>query len=195
MTSDKSEEKSDDGFGYKEAGKFAAETIIISLILIGIPFLISGVWPPFVSVISDSMEPTMSRGDMIFIVENERFSDESDIEGIEVAEQEGEDGDVIVYRPNGQKNKTPVIHRAVLYVEEGENWVKKADSRYLSSNSCAFTSNCPAPNSGFITLGDSNNRYDQSVGISSPVKEEWVIGKAKQKIPFVGWIRVTLSGL
>jgi signal peptidase len=189
------DDESDNGFGYKEVGKFIVETLIISIILIGVPFLISGVWPPFVSIVSDSMEPTMTRGDMIFIVDNDRFSDSNDIDGIAVAEQNDSDGDVIVYYPNGEKNRTPVIHRAVLYVEEGENWVQKADSRYLASDSCTFTTNCPAPNSGFITLGDSNNQYDQDAGLTAPVKEEWIVGKAHQKIPFVGWLRVFFGGL
>lgn len=186
-------EKEDQNSLYVEAGKFVLETVIISGIIIGVPFLISGVWPPFVSVISDSMEPNMTRGDMVFIVENDRFAQENSIKGISFKSQENREGDVIIYYPNGNTNRTPVIHRAVLHAEEGENWVGKADPTYLTSDSCTFTANCPAPNSGFITLGDANTRYDQGADLSTPVKSEWIIGKSQLKIPLLGWIRVSLG--
>lgn len=192
-----SDEKSDEGNEnsmYKELGKFVVETLVISAIIIGIPFLISGVWPPFVSVISDSMEPNMTRGDMVFIVENDRFTEKDSIDGVSVQSQEDRKGDVIVYYPNGNEGQTPVIHRAVMHVEEGENWVERANETYLSSDSCTFADNCPAPNAGFITLGDANSRYDQSAGLSDPVRSEWIVGKSQAKIPFLGWIRVGLSG-
>jgi len=190
----KEENSEDEGDSiYVETGKFVAETIIISAIIIGIPFLISGVWPPFVSVISDSMEPNMTRGDMVFIVQNDRFTEQGSIDGISVESQENKKGDVIVYYPNGNNSKTPVIHRAVMHVEEEENWVERADSRYLNTDSCTFTANCPAPHSGFITLGDANSRYDQGADLSAPVKSEWIVGKSQFKIPFLGWIRVGLS--
>lgn len=191
MKEENSEEE-DDSI-YVETGKFILETIVISAIIIGIPFLISGVWPPFVSVISDSMEPNMTRGDMVFIVQNDRFTEKGSIDGISVESQENRTGDVIVYYPNGNNSRTPVIHRAIMHVEEGENWVERADPEYLASDSCTFTANCPAPNPGFVTLGDANSRYDQSADLSAPVRSEWIVGKSQIKVPFVGWIRVGLS--
>ena len=178
---------------YLKIGKFIVETMIISIIIIGIPFLISGVWPPFVSVISDSMEPNLTRGDIVFIVQNDRFTEQGSIDGISVKNQADRKGDVIVYYPDGNRSKTPIIHRAVMHVKTGENWVKRADPRYLTSNSCEFTANCPAPNSGFITLGDANNLYDQDADLSAPVKSEWIVGKSQVRIPFLGWIRVAFT--
>jgi len=168
--------------------------IIFSVFAIG-PFLLSGVWPPFTSILSGSMEPNINTGDMVFIVDNERFvSDSSSIYGVSPTENKeiesfNEYGDVIIFYPNGDETETPVIHRADLYVEEGENWVSEIDDDFLSINSCSTIANCPAPHNGFITIGDNNSEYDQIGGISEPVKEEWIIGKAKYRVPFVGSFR------
>lgn len=42
---------------------------VIGLLL----FTVSGVWPPLVAVESGSMEPNMERGDLIFVVDDDRF--------------------------------------------------------------------------------------------------------------------------
>jgi len=49
--------------------------------------------------------------------------------------------------------------------------------------------------SGFITHGDNNPReaIDQ-LGTSSPVKPDWVIGKAKGEMPWFGLIKLYISG-
>lgn len=179
----------------KEAGIFLLQTALVFGIIVGIPFLISGIWPPFVSVISDSMEPNMERGDMIFIVENDRFVDEGSINGISISNDGDERGDVIVFTPDGDRTETPVIHRAIDYAEEGDDWTENIDNEHLSSDSCDLVSNCPAPHNGFITLGDANDRVDQDAGISSPVKDDWIIGKSEQRLPYLGWVRITFTSL
>ncbi len=85
-------------------------------------------------------------------------------------------GDVIVYRPFGEAARTPVIHRAMYYVNESEPM---------------WPGGPPAPHSGYITQGDNNFLYDQSSGISQnqPVKPEWIIGVAEIRIPYLGWLR------
>ncbi|MCK5660704.1 MAG: S26 family signal peptidase, partial [Methanosarcinales archaeon] len=51
-----------------------------------------------------------------------------------------------------------------------------------------------APNDGYVTKGDHNTRYDQETGISTiPVKDEWVIGVARQSIPYLGYVRLTME--
>lgn len=179
----------------KETAVFIGQTAVVFTFIIGIPYLISGIWPPFVSVISDSMEPKMERGDMVFIVENERYESNNSIGGIDVENEGSSAGDVIVYIPNGDSTETPVIHRAIEYVDKGEDWTDQIDSEDLSSNSCDVIANCPAPHSGFITLGDANSRVDQDARISSPVKEEWIVGKSVQTIPYLGWIRIAFSSI
>jgi signal peptidase len=78
---------------------------------------------------------------------------------------------------------TPVIHRAIYFVEEGEQMWEGGPE---------------APHEGYITKGDNmktNSFYDQQGQISylSPVKEEWIIGVARYKIPYIGHIRLLLS--
>jgi signal peptidase len=85
-------------------------------------------------------------------------------------------GDIIVYSPLGDRNRTPVIHRAVCWVSEGQPmWPGGPD----------------APHSGFLTLGDNNFFYDQSTSISpdEPVRPEWVLGVSQFRIPWLGLLR------
>ncbi len=170
--------------------------LVFSIFALG-PFLLSGVWPPFTSILSGSMEPNINTGDMVYIVDNERFvSDSNSIYGVSPAENEetksfNEYGDVIIFYPNGDDTKTPVIHRADVYVEKGDDWVSEVDNNLLRA--CNNVENCPAPHNGFITIGDNNSEYDQIGGISEPVKEEWIIGKAQYRVPFVGLVRNTIE--
>ena len=53
--------------------------------------------------------------------------------------------------------------------------------------------NCPAPHEGYITKGDGNERYDQSQGISGPVKSSWIKGTAEVRIPWIGYIKLIFN--
>lgn len=177
---------------------------ILSVIIVGLIgvslFALTGLWPPMVSVESGSMEPQMERGDLIVTVEEHRFSPDYAQHGTGVVtntvgkEQQhrnfGAYGDVLIFHPNGSSIRTPVIHRAMFWVNESENWVEKANPAYLPADNCAQILNCPAPHSGFITKGDANPHYDQTNRISSPVKPEWVRAKAEVRIPYLGYIRL-----
>ena len=182
-----------------------AVVAIIALIL----FAVSGVWPPLVAVESGSMEPNMHRGDMIFVVDEQRFTGDDPIEGTgvvtyEVGEENdhstfGKSGDVIIFQPNGDEYRTPVIHRAHFWVEEGENWVDdRSNDPRIMDQSCESVKSCPAPHPGFVTIGDNNDGYDQ---IGPPgadttvVKPEWIEGKAKYRIPWLGYVRLTFDEL
>jgi len=174
-------------------------------------FTASGIWPPMVAVESGSMEPTLQRGDLVFVMEADRFPGPNAHAGtgiVSARAAQGTDytkfdgpGDVIVYKPDGNEQETPVIHRAMFWVEEGENWLDKANPDYLRGNSvCKRGSsgdrvpNCPAPNAGFITKGDANPSYDQISGIAgSPVKPKWIIGTAELSVPYLGDIRLSAS--
>lgn len=164
-------------------------------------FAISGVWPPLVAVESESMEPHLQRGDLVFVSEPDRFTPEApDSESALVPADAGRDieyqslgdhGSVVVYAPPGW-NGSPIIHRAHRWVEEGENWYQAADTDYLAAESCRELRNCPAPHAGLITKGDANPRYDQAAGMP-PVRPEWVSGTAHARVPYLGWIRLTLG--
>lgn len=159
----------------------------------------AGVWPPFSAVESGSMEPDISQGDMTVVTDTDRFvSDQADDNGV-VTWEEGQEGEaksfgdygsVIVFEtPNSGGNLT--LHRAMFTVEEGEDWYDRADEEHVEgAASCEGLRNCPAPNSGYITKGDANSYYDQAMGMSPPIEEEWVVGVAEYRIPYVGWMRL-----
>jgi signal peptidase len=182
-------------------------TSVLVVAMVGLLlFAVSGVWPPMVAVESGSMEPHMERGDLVFVMDEERFAPEyatDDTGVVTYADGRAHDyrsfgsyGDVIIYHPNGEPARKPVIHRAHFWVDEGEDWLSKADPAYVSGDDCDSVPNCPAPHAGFITKGDNevtNDYYDQTRGISGPVKPEWIQGSAEVKIPWLGWVRLTFS--
>jgi signal peptidase len=190
---------------------------LLTVAFIGIVlFAVSGIWPPLVAVESGSMEPHMHRNDLVFIIEEGRFVGDSAQPGTGVvthraAQQNdgywsfGDYGNVIVYQPNDDPRRVPIIHRARFWVEEGENWVDppseggtgKANMEYLRGDDadCADVSACRPEHSGFITLGDNNEVYDQVGGQSGVVRPEWIRGKAKVRIPLLGWIRLQFAQL
>ncbi len=178
-----------------------AISIVIVLLLAGLLFSMSGVWPPLVAVESDSMEPQIMTGDLVFIVEPDRFASDAAVNdtGVLPADRSVEldetsfnrHGDVIIFAPDGNSDRTPIIHRAIMYVEQGEDWTLRADPTHLGGRtSCEEITHCPAPHSGFITHGDNTATYDQVGGNSAPVKSEWVIARAHLRIPVIGRIRL-----
>lgn len=178
---------------------------VVVVVMVGlILFAISGIWPPMVAVESGSMEPHMQRGDLVFVMAPNRFPPEAATGSTGIVTYRngirsdytkfGDYGDVIVYRPNGM-NSTPIIHRARFWVNASENWYDKADARAVPGSSCSEIPNCPAPHAGFITKGDANPLYDQTSGISGPVRPAWIKGTAKVRIPFLGYVRLQFSQL
>ncbi|MBV0902322.1 S26 family signal peptidase [Halomicroarcula salina] len=174
-----------------------------SVLLVGILlFAVSGVWPPLVAIESPSMDPHIKEGDLVFVMEEARFSGPGAHHGVVTAASDGgytkfqRTGDVIVYKPDGNGDQTPIIHRAMLWVEDGENWYDRADPAYIGgADNCEQLTSCPAEYSGFITKGDNNGAYDQvgSNPISDPVKPDWVIGTAELRVPLLGQIRLQWS--
>ncbi|MEF8776357.1 MAG: S26 family signal peptidase [Haloarculaceae archaeon] len=181
-------------------------TSVLAVLLVGgFLFAVSGVWPPLVAVESGSMIPNMHQGDLVFVMEEHRFAGDGAVAdtGVVTAASGGATeyrtfggyGDVIVYSPDGNVDRTPIIHRAILWVEKGERWFDEADSDDVPGHvsSCAELQNCPAPHAGFITKGDNNGEYDQANGLSAPVRPEWVVGTAEIRLPGLGWIRLGTS--
>jgi signal peptidase len=127
------------------------------------------------------MYPHMHDGDLILI----QGVDKSKVETYAVARSDGYSafgsyGDVIVYQPFGRKDMTPVIHRALYYVNASEPM---------------WAGSIPAPNGGFITQGDNNYLLDQNSAVcpNTPVKPDWVLGVARFRIPLLGYVRSVLS--
>ncbi len=158
--------------------KDIAVAVLIFVAVLAVLYLYAGTWPPMVSVTSESMVPHLEKGDLVFIQGLDRGS---------IMTYEGNDspgyssfgmaGDVIVYRPFG--NGTPVIHRAICYVNKG-------DPMWYNGPA--------APYAGYITKGDNNDVVDQNSNIcpEQPVKLEWVVGIARFRVPFVGYLRSLL---
>jgi len=175
---------------------------VLAVVLVGAYlFAISGVWPPMVAIESGSMEPNMEVNDMVFVMETDRFQPataEGDT-GVVTARtgadtgygQYGNPGDVIIFEPGGNGDETPIIHRAMFWVEAGENWCEQANPSYLGGLDPGDDV-CEADHDGFITKGDANSNYDQaSIGrATGPVKPEWVIGTAEVRLPRLGWFRL-----
>ncbi len=187
----------------REIAISASVVLLIGLLLFGV----AGVWPPMVAIESGSMSPNMHQNDLVFITAPDRFANDASVEGTGIVPADeaentgyskfGEPGDVIVFTPNGNDHRTPIIHRAEHWVEEGEDWYDRADPDAVgAAGSCDELQNCPAPHDGFITKGDNevtNTQYDQVRGQADPVKPEWVIGTAELRVPYLGWVRLQIA--
>ncbi|NPV62787.1 MAG: S26 family signal peptidase [Methanotrichaceae archaeon] len=222
--------------------------ILFVIVVVGTISIISqialGLWTPMVAVESGSMVPNLNIGDIIVV----QGASRTEVVTWEEGEKTGYrafnlPGDVILYRPYGKDSlnlldqvkmligispgadkATPIIHRALRWVNESEPMWEGGPE---------------APFSGYITKGDHNEVIDQEAGqifgvarasyllehqgqvetigdsifldmdsgliiyetgnqslvgdgISYlvPVKEDWVIGVARVKIPIVGYIRL-----
>ncbi len=159
---------------------------ILSVIAFLITFMVLsklafGLWTPMVVVESGSMEPHMQIGDIIFVKSIDRVNVTTNEEGKKSGYESFKNyGDVILYRPYGLEGVTPIIHRAMYRVETGE-------PMWLGGPS--------APYSGYVTKGDNtvtNKHFDQEGQISydMPVKDSWIIGTAKYRIPYLGYIKL-----
>ena len=176
----------------------------LAVALVGVLlFGVSGVWPPMVAVESGSMEPHLRPGDLVFVMNEQRFvpgEAHGDTGVVTYADGKAADyrtfgsyGDVIVFR-SPSRTGPPIIHRARFWVDEGENWYGEADGQYVRAADCEELANCPAPHAGFITKGDHNRYYDQAQGISDPVKPGWIRGTGEVRVPWLGCVRLYLSG-
>ena len=152
--------------------------IVIIAILSSISYITLGRTVPMVAVESESMYPHIHIGDMIVIESIDRTL----ITTWETGKDTGytsydEYGDVILFKRLGQESSTPIIHRAMYYVEKGERMWKGGP---------------PAPHAGYITKGDNqetNPVFDQqgSISLNQPIKKEWVIAVARfYPVPVLG---------
>jgi len=157
----------------------ARDLIFIAIVLILFILaskIILGTYHPMVAVESGSMRPNMEVGDLIFI-KNPGFGEIiTHTKGMEQNYTTfNKCGDVILYYKQGKTDTTPIIHRAMHHVKKGEP---------LWDNGPA------APHDGYITKGDNNSCSDQmdSISYHTPVKEEWIIGVALYRIPYIGYL-------
>ncbi|MCD6107897.1 MAG: S26 family signal peptidase [Thermoplasmata archaeon] len=127
----------------------------------------------------------------------------------------GSYGDVLIYRPdtNGDgsisdyidKDRTPIIHRAMCWVEYNKDTRLYTVKEYGIINATSITieelglENYKPKWSGFITKGDNNPVCDQSNIYYSPICPQpvpvsHIIGKARGEIPWFGLIKLAFFG-
>jgi signal peptidase len=114
----------------KEARSFLFDIMaafIVLLLLVGGLYTYTNNWPPLVVVQSGSMQHSddtsfvgvIDTGDLVFV---KKVEEQKDIvpyyDGVEKDHRRYDSyGDVIIFRPNGDEDRTAIIHRAVLYIE------------------------------------------------------------------------------
>lgn len=175
---------------------------VIVFLIVGAVTMVLGTWPPMGAVQSGSMAPDISTGDAVVFSDTDRLQEpHADQYGVVTREAGREHGvstfgdyGTVISFESSNEGGVEIIHRPMFYVEEGENWVKAANSEYLlDAETCNHLQSCPAPHDGYITKGDNNNYYDQAQVGQQPIKPEWVTGTVDAKIPYLGWLRVIFA--
>ena len=214
---------------------------LVMAVMVGAPTAYPGNWPPAVVVESSSMMHadgevafgrygTIDPGDLVLV---KRVASPEEVRTfVEDAEARyGSAGDVIVFRPGGDEARSPVIHRAMAYVDvapegfrvrwdpaapcEGDARKDPADAAWcvfpaegvlVPSAGIAWRGGRPwRPDAdGFITKGDNavtNAWMDPAGGISvnesgapGVVRLEWVVGKARGELPWLGLEKLAAQG-
>jgi len=161
---------------------------------------------------------TIDAGDMVLLVKVNKRSDvvtygSAKEQGKEGLQTYGNYGDVVIYRKYGNPADEQIIHRAMCWAEYNEedgtytvedynlyhvktitipelglsNWVQ-VDSLGKRIN-----------HSGYFTKGDNpftNTVCDQTGGICSElIKPEWISGKARGELPWIGTINLFFNDL
>lgn len=159
--------------------KIWIKALLLTIILIAVMkvsiYATTGLQQGF-AIESNSMGPNIQIGDLILVQSSQRVDIKTYEDGELLDYKYFNDyGDVIAYKHLGRERFTPIMHRAMYYVEEGKPmWIDGPS----------------APHAGYITKGDNNHVYDQQAGISynQPVKKEWIIGVAKVRYPYLGYL-------
>ncbi|MFA6333311.1 MAG: S26 family signal peptidase, partial [Methanoregula sp.] len=147
-------------------------------------FLICGTWPAVVTIESGSMIPNMNIGDLVVVVQQDRYGDLMTWEEGKAANVSkfNSYGDVIIYKPNGMSSVHPIIHRAMVYATNTTPLTEIRGNQLKMNYTVAHD--------GYITWGDNNPAPDQfvsykGIGTPEPVKDEWIVGKALFTVPLV----------
>ena len=105
------------------------------LVIMGLLYAYSGTWPPMVAVDGHSMLPNMKPDDLILMQSLDRTNVTTYNEAVRQDYRTFNDfGNVIVFRPMGDSQVTPVIHSG--YITQGDN-------NYLYDQSSPISQNQP----------------------------------------------------
>ena len=180
---------------------------------------------PMVAIESGSMEHpddspfgrygTIDAGDMVLVVKVDSFDDvtpQGGPYGGPIARQDSsyflykDYGDVIIYKPLGDDSRSQIIHRAMCWVQVEiiggtrhytiEEYGIYNDTQ-LTIPELGLNKRKPEwDHDGYLTKGDNNAVIDQVSSICpQPVKVEWVTGKARLEIPWLGTINLFFEDL
>jgi len=197
-----------------------AIALLAVLIVLLLLWSYTGQWfeAPMVAIESGSMEHpdnppfgrvgTIDAGDMV-LVQKVYTVDDIITHGGNLGGAQAKDccetysdyGDVIIYKPMGNENTPQIIHRAMCWVEvnnDGDTITYTIEEHGIFNEE---TLNIPElglnhkkptwTHSGFLTMGDNNNVIDQISSICpQPLKLEWITGKARLEIPWLGTINL-----
>lgn len=210
--------------------------VVVFAVLLGGLFAYTHVWPPAVIVQSSSMmHPdsevrygrvgTIDPGDLVLVKSVNAPTDVGTLVENSPGHY-GKPGDVIVYYSANARSSTPIIHRAVAWVEPTADgfrarWDPASDCVGGAAKDASDAHWCDygpggvtipsvglehfSPNeAGFITKGDNpvtNAAPDPVLHISrdaqgraSVVPMEWIEGKARGELPWIGLLKLSLAG-
>ena len=196
---------------------------LVVFILLMILWSYTGQWfgAPMVAIESGSMMHLneefgrvgyIDAGDMVFLV---KVNEKNDIltrgsylggekaKGLGGLQTYGDYGDVIIYKKYGRTDEDQIIHRAICWIEYYNNTYSVKEYGIEKENSITISelglNNYRPSHSGFITQGDNpitNDRCDQAGGIcSEPIKPEWITGKARFELPWIGTINLLFNDI
>src|SRR5512139_2339260 len=101
------------------AGLFRDVLFVIAFVVVfsSVSHIALGLWTPMVAVESGSMIPHIQIGDIIIVESADRKEVITYTEGKQKNYRSFDDyGDVILYKPYGREDATPIIHRAMYFV-------------------------------------------------------------------------------
>lgn len=101
-------------------------------------------------------------------------------------------GDVIVFYPNGNPACTPIIHRARAWVADNGTYEGRTFARggFITKGD----NNGPRPGQPPAQAADQMARGGTSVCPNTePVRPEWMVGVAKFRVPWLGYVRLLLN--
>lgn len=143
---------------------------IVVLLLVGL-FAFTHNWPPAYVVESVSMQHgtedkvgLINAGDLVLAEKAPNSTIVPYVTGYQTdVKTYGEYGDVILYHPNGESRGTPIVHRAILFLEWNGTgkWYDAPDLRGLTC-----VANTTVPSSGLYYATD-NARSCRTVGLST----------------------------
>ena len=198
--------------------------ILVVLFLLIILWSYTGQWfgAPIVAIESGSMMHLneefgrvgyIDAGDMVLLVKVNGMNDVltrgsefggEKAKGLGGFQSYGDYGDVIIYKKYGKSDEDQIIHRAICWIKvNDDNTYSVSEYGIYDVNSINIEelglNNYRPSHSGFITQGDNpitNDRCDQAGGIcSEPIKPEWITGKARFELPWIGTINLLFNDI